>query len=178
MTRPPLLGVFFDAGNTLLVEEPGKHLWEMDIRPIPGALEVLASLKPLYRLGVISNTVGSGDAELDQALQRAGLRSLIDALVTSRDFGKAKPDPAIYAEGARRLGVPLEQTCMVGDRLDTDVAGALNAGIPAVWLRHPGAEPRPGLAPAHVITALAELPGWLMGLKGNLPDRRYTQEGQ
>lgn len=157
----PLQGIFFDAGNTLLVEEPGKHLWEMAIRPIPDALEVLTVLKRRYRLGIISNTVGSGDAELVDALEKAGIRDLIDALVTSRDFGSAKPNPAIYVEGARRLGVPLEETVMVGDRLDTDVAGALNAGIPAVWLRHPGAIAIPGIAPTHVIERLAELPAWL-----------------
>ena len=157
----PLQGIFFDAGNTLLVEEPGKHLWEMALIRIPDALEVLAALKPYYRLGVISNTVGSGDAELADVLEKAGIRRLIDALVTSRDFGKAKPDPAIYAEGARRLGVSLDQTLMVGDRLDTDVAGALNAGIPAIWLRHPGASAIPGIAPTHVIERLAELPPWI-----------------
>jgi HAD superfamily hydrolase (TIGR01509 family) len=162
-----LEGVFFDAGNTLLVEEAGKHLWEMAIRPIPDVLEVLPALKLRYRLGVISNTVGSGDAELAEALEKAGIRHLIDALVTSRDFGKAKPDPAIYAEGARRLGVPLAATVMVGDRLDTDVAGALNAGIPAIWLRHPDAVALAGISPTHVITRLAELPGWL--------DATYTQ---
>ncbi len=154
-------GIFFDAGNTLVVEEPGKHLWEMAITPIPDALAVLAALKPHYRLGVISNTVGSGDAELVEALEKAGIRPFIDALVTSRDFGVAKPDPEIYAEGARRLGVPLDATLMVGDRLDTDVAGALRAGIPAVWLRHAGATPIPGIAPTHVIDRLAELPAWL-----------------
>ncbi|HEX9095891.1 MAG TPA: HAD family hydrolase [Candidatus Dormibacteraeota bacterium] len=159
--RKPLAGVFFDAGNTLLVEEPGKHLWEMAMTPIPDVLEVLTTLKPRYRLGVISNTVGSGDAELADALEKAGILGLIDAMVTSRDFGTAKPDPAIYAEGARRLGVPLEETVMVGDRLDTDVAGALNAGIAGVWLRHPGALPFPGISPTHVIDRLAELPGWL-----------------
>ena len=92
------------------------------------------------------------------------------ATLTSRDFGKAKPDPAIYAEGARRLGVPLDETVMVGDRLDTDVAGALNAGIPGIWLRHPGAVAIPGIAPTHVIDGLAELPGWLDATY--VPDRR------
>jgi HAD superfamily hydrolase (TIGR01509 family) len=159
--RKPLAGVFFDAGNTLLVEEPGKHLWEMAITPMADVFEVLTALKAHYRLGVISNTVGSGDAELAEALERAGIRELIDALVTSRDFGKAKPDPAIYAEGARRLGVPLDETVMVGDRLDTDIAGALKAGIPGIWLRHPGAIAIPGIAPTHVIDGLAELPAWL-----------------
>jgi putative hydrolase of the HAD superfamily len=164
----PLAGVFFDAGNTLMVEEPGKHLWEMAITPIPDVFEVLTALKPRYRLGVISNTVGSGDAELADALEKAGILQLIDAMVTSRDFGKAKPDPAIYAEGARRLGVPLNETVMVGDRLDTDIAGALNAGIPGVWLRHPGAVAIPGIAPTHVIDGLAELPEWL--------DATYVQD--
>jgi putative hydrolase of the HAD superfamily len=168
--RKPLAGVFFDAGNTLMVEEPGKHLWEMAITPIPNVLEVLTALKARYRLGVISNTVGSGDAELTEALQKAGLWQLIDAMVTSRDFGKAKPDRAIYAEAARRLGVPLDETVMVGDRLDTDVAGALNAGIPAIWLRHPGAIAVPGIVPTHVIDGLAELPDWLDATY--VPDRR------
>jgi FMN phosphatase YigB (HAD superfamily) len=158
---PRIQGVFFDAGNTLVVEEPGKHLWEMAIIPIDGAIDVLRALKAHYRLGVISNTVGSGDAELEEALEKAGMRPLIDALVTSRDFGKAKPDPAIYVEGARRLGVPLAATVMVGDRLDTDVAGALNAGIPGIWLKHPGAVALAGISPTQVITRLAELPAWL-----------------
>src|SRR5207245_8451486 len=114
-----------------------------------------------YRLGVISNTVGSGDAELADALEKAGILGLIDAMVTSRDFGKAKPDPAIYVEGARRLGVPLDETVMVGDRLDTDVAGALNAGIPGIWLKHPGAVALAGISPTQVITQRAEFAAWV-----------------
>jgi len=168
--RRPLAGVFFDAGNTLLVEEPGKHLWEMAMTPMADVVEVLTALKTRYRLGVISNTVGSGDAELADALEKARILGLIDAMVTSRDFGKAKPDPAIYVEGARRLGVPLDETVMVGDRLDTDVAGALNAGIAGVWLRHPGAIPIPGIEPTHVIDRLGELPGWLDATY--VPDRQ------
>jgi putative hydrolase of the HAD superfamily len=166
----PLAGIFFDAGNTLLVEEPGKHLWEMAMTPIPDVLEVLTALKPRFRLGVISNTVGSGDAELADALEKAGILRLIDAMITSRDFGKAKPNPAIYVEAARRLGVPLDETVMVGDRLDTDVAGALNAGIPGIWLRHPGAIAIPGIAPTHIIDGIAELPAWLDATY--VPDRR------
>ncbi|HEY9287969.1 MAG TPA: HAD family hydrolase [Candidatus Dormibacteraeota bacterium] len=156
-----LQGIFFDVGNTLVVEEPGLHLWEMQLEPMAGALETLTALHGRYRLGVISNTVGSGDAEVADVLAQVGLRTLIDALVTSRDFGRAKPDPAIYAEAARRLGVPLEQTCMVGDRLDTDVAGALRAGIAAIWLQHPGAVPIDGITPTHVITQLSDLAAWL-----------------
>ena len=161
---PALRGIFFDFGNTLIEEEPGKHLWEMAVTPLPHALEVLTQLKPRYRLGIISNTVGSGDVELSAVLEQAGMRHLIDALVTSRDFGRAKPDAAIYAEGARRLGVPLAQTCMVGDRLDTDIAGALNAGIPGIWLRKDNELPNPTITPTRTIESLGELPGCADGL--------------
>lgn len=161
MASPGLRGILFDVGNTLIVEEPGKHMWEMAVTPLPDALEVLATLKSRYRIGIISNTVGSGDRELAEVLSRAGMTDLIDSLVTSRDFGRAKPDPAIYIEGARRLGVPLSLTCMVGDRLDTDVAGAINSGIPSIWLRHPGAAPNAEIVPTHVITGLKEIPPWL-----------------
>jgi FMN phosphatase YigB (HAD superfamily) len=154
-------GVFFDVGNTLIVEEPGKHLWEMAVTPVSGAAEVLMAIRSHFRIGIISNTVGSGDKEISAVLERAGLLTLIDSLVTSRDFGVAKPDPEIYLEGARRLGVPLLETCMVGDRLDTDIAGALRVGIPGVWLRHQGAEAIPGIVPTHIISSLDELPGWL-----------------
>ena len=161
MTRSRLQGVFFDVGNTLVMEEPGLHLWEMQLQPVAGAVETLTLLHARYRLGVISNTVGSGDAEVAEVLEKVGLRGMIDALVTSRDFGRSKPDPSIYREAARRLGVPLELTCMVGDRLDTDIAGALRAGIPGVWLQHPGSAAIDGITPTHTIQRLTELPTWL-----------------
>lgn len=82
MTRPTLKAIFFDFGNTLIEEEPGKHLWEMAVTPLPHALEVLTQLKPRFRLGIISNTVGSGDVELAAVLEQARMRHLIDALVT------------------------------------------------------------------------------------------------
>ncbi len=157
----PIRGINFDFGDTLIVEERGKHLWEMAALPLPGALEVLGTLKGRYRLGIISNTVGSGDVQLAQTLERVGMAQFIDAIVTSRDFGRAKPDPAIYAEAARRLGVPLGQTCMIGDRLESDVAGALKAGIPGIWLRHRKAAPVPGIEPTHTIRHLRELLDWL-----------------
>ena len=167
MSAPLLKGIFFDFGNTLIEEEPGKHLWEMVVAPLPHALEVLTELKLRFRLGIISNTVGSGDVELSAVLEKAGMRHLIDALVTSRDFGRAKPDAAIYAEGARRLGVPIGETCMVGDRLETDIAGALNAGIPGIWLRSAGGALVPGIAPTFTIESLRDLPACV--------DALYTQ---
>jgi FMN phosphatase YigB (HAD superfamily) len=158
---PALSAVLFDLGDTLVEEEPGKHLLEMALTPVPHAVELLTWLHARLRVGIVSNTVGSGDAEAWQALEGAGIRPFIDALVTSRDFGSAKPDRAIYAEAARRLQVPLETTCMVGDRLDTDIAGALRAGIPGIWLRRPRGRLIEGVEPSHTVGDLLEVREWL-----------------
>jgi FMN phosphatase YigB (HAD superfamily) len=156
-----IAGIFFDFGDTLVVEEPGKHLWEMAITPVAHAVDLLHWLRPRVRIGIVSNTVGSGDDDVWQVIALAGLRPYVDALVTSRDFGAAKPDPTIFQEAARRLGVPLAQTCMVGDRLDTDIAGAIRAGIPGIWLRHPHGRPVDGVVATQTITDLSQLRSWI-----------------
>lgn len=169
MSAHPIAGVLFDLGDTLVVEEPGKHLWEMALTPVGHALDLLRWLHPLVRIGIVSNTVGSGDADAWRVLDAAGMRAYVDALVTSRDFGAAKPDPAIFREAARRLAVPLDAACMVGDRLETDIAGARSAGIPGIWLRHPHARVVPGIVATHTITDLSQFRDWI--------DPRYARTG-
>ncbi len=47
---------------------------------------------------------------------------------------RGKPDPAIYALAAKRLGVTdLSRIVVVGDALETDVKGAASAGMPSIW---------------------------------------------
>jgi 4-nitrophenyl phosphatase len=40
-----------------------------------------------------------------------------------------KPNPGMYDQAIRRLGLQPEQTMMVGDRYDTDISGALTMGL-------------------------------------------------
>lgn len=58
-----------------------------------------------------------------------------------------KPEPHLFREGARKLGLPPEQLVMIGDQLETDVAGARAAGCAAAlvegvsrWRPPPNAE--------------------------------------
>jgi len=43
-----------------------------------------------------------------------------------------KPEPIIYRQAAQRLGLPLQNLTMVGDRVDTDIAGASGVGARGV----------------------------------------------
>jgi 4-nitrophenyl phosphatase len=43
-----------------------------------------------------------------------------------------KPEPWMYREALRRMGATPESSAMIGDRLDTDIAGAARAGLTTV----------------------------------------------
>ncbi len=43
-----------------------------------------------------------------------------------------KPEPRMYQEALRRMGATPETTAMIGDRIDTDIAGAAGVGLTTV----------------------------------------------
>jgi putative hydrolase of the HAD superfamily len=95
-----------------------------DVAPCLGALGG-------FRLGVITNGYGGQQRAKLAAL---GLDGRFEVVIASGDAGFAKPDPRIFRLAASRLGVAPGDCLMVGDNPDTDVAGALGAGMRAVWL--------------------------------------------
>ena len=104
---------------------------------------MLATLPSGVRLGLITN----GPSDLQRAKVIAlGLDSVFELVLVSGEFGVAKPDPSIFLHAAQQLGVTPAQCLMVGDNLDKDVAGALAAGMRAVWVQRPGG-PEAGKVP-------------------------------
>ena len=95
-------------------------------------IENLNSLRDQgYIVGIVSN-VPSGGKELADQL---GLSDSIDFAVTSSEVGCEKPDPRIFAEALRRAeATPPSNAVMVGDQIESDVNGAVAAGIQPVLL--------------------------------------------
>jgi HAD superfamily hydrolase (TIGR02253 family) len=117
--------------------------------------ETFNQLKPRYRLGLVTN--GASDTQRG-AIRALGIEELFDAIVISGEIGVQKPDASVFALAVRKLDVEAENTWHVGDNLRTDVAGALGAGLIAVWINRTGAsredtDPRPH----HEIRSLKEL---------------------
>ncbi|MCA9993595.1 MAG: HAD-IIA family hydrolase [Anaerolineales bacterium] len=69
-----------------------------------------------------------------------------------------KPGRVLFDEAVRRLGTRPEQTAMVGDRLETDIAGGQNAGLRTILLLS-GVTGREELArsPIHPDLVLADI---------------------
>lgn len=95
----------------------------------PGTREALHALAARVPLCALSN----GNADLDAI----GIGGLFSARVGAREFGAAKPDPAIFLHACEVLGHPPGNVLHVGDDLAADVKGAQAAGMPVCWI-HPG----------------------------------------
>jgi len=80
-----------------------------------------------YTLGIISNLTST--IEIPEWLDVDGLTPYFKAVVLSPILGIRKPDPAIYLEAARQVGIPPEKCVYIGDNLDRDVTGSKEAGF-------------------------------------------------
>ena len=94
----------------------------------PQVLNVVGNLRSRgIRLGVVSNCF----AEDVVAWPQCSPAPHFGCTVFSFEVGLAKPDPEIYREATRRLGVRAEDTCFIGDGMHEELAGAEHAGLRA-----------------------------------------------
>jgi putative hydrolase of the HAD superfamily len=98
----------------------------------PCVEDVLKQLSTQYRLAVLSNTMSDTPRIV---LQEKGLIGYFDLVVCSSDLGIRKPDPRIFQYVLDKLGVAAGEAVHVGDEVETDVAGATEAGIRAILVK-------------------------------------------
>lgn len=97
----------------------------------PGVRELLDALHEKYiRVGVCTDLLSYIQ---HRKLRRLGMMDDVDCLVTSEEAGVEKPAAGIFELCLKKLGLPAEEVCFVGDNLERDVKGSINAGMQAVW---------------------------------------------
>ena len=69
-------------------------------------------------------------------LAACGLRDYFDTIILSEDAGVNKPSPLYFDYAFKVSGANKDATLMIGDNLQTDIMGALNAGIDAMLFNH------------------------------------------
>jgi HAD superfamily hydrolase (TIGR01509 family) len=96
--------------------------------PRPDVSRVVLELSDRgYLLGIIANTIT--ETEIPDWLEQDHLTDYFKTVVLSSKLGIRKPNPEIYWEAARRIGVPPEKCAYVGDNLVRDVEGTQAAGF-------------------------------------------------
>jgi YjjG family noncanonical pyrimidine nucleotidase len=97
---------------------------------MPYAVEILNYLSASYKLSVITN----GFEEIQQMkLEASKLTPYFDYIITSQNAGCRKPSCDIFNFALSCNSIKHHQALMVGDNLITDIGGACNAYIDAVF---------------------------------------------
>ncbi len=96
---------------------------------LPGVQRALESCARLgWRIALASNS----PARLcELTLEKLGIASRFDAVISADHVIRGKPDPAIYVEAARRLGIPARE-CLAFEDSVTGVRAARAAGMGVV----------------------------------------------
>jgi len=90
-----------------------------------------------YLVGIISDLIGT--IEIDEWLDRDGIRDLFCTVQQSSVTMLRKPHPAIYFLALSEAGVRPEESCFVGDNLKRDIIGAKQSGFAGtVGAEYPG----------------------------------------
>lgn len=112
-------------------------------RPSEGILEVLDTLEAQHiKAGILSNNSFSG-AVMWEDLAKHNLAHRFSFVISSADYGFRKPSRRIFEIAIKKMGLPPGDIWFVGDRLDIDVAGAIDSGLCPVWY-NPRKEPHTG----------------------------------
>ncbi len=104
-------------------------------RAVPGAVELLERLKGNFKIAIVSNNFG---LEQKAKIDVCGLGKYLDVIVTSVEVGFTKPSPEIFRLALDKLGCSADEAVMIGDSWESDIVGARNAGIRAIWFNRYG----------------------------------------
>jgi len=146
----------FKIGDEPLARQMGEDF--LDALPtrnilFPYTIEILTYLRDKgYQLHMITN----GFQKTQQSkLENSGLTGFFGEVITSEGSNSLKPHKEIFEYAFRVTGAEPAESIMLGDSIEADIQGAINAGIDQVYINHLGVEP--AIKPTYTVSSLKEL---------------------
>ena len=131
-------------------------------RQLPAYPDAAPMLRALRARGLRTAILSNGEpGMLHEAVDAAGIASLLDAVLSVEDVRVFKPDPRVYGLAASTFGLSLPQMGFVSSNA-WDAQAAAAAGFQVFWCNRSGQPEEYGLGQsATVMQGLADLPGLL-----------------
>ncbi|HVO12990.1 MAG TPA: HAD family phosphatase [Vicinamibacteria bacterium] len=126
-------------------------LKERGLAALPGALEWLARLRAAGWKQALASSAPRPN--IDAVFEVLGLARWLDAVVSADEVGRGKPDPLLFLEAARRIGVAPEG-CVVVEDAPAGIEGARRAGMRSIGVL---SDHHPELLADLVVPSLATL---------------------
>lgn len=143
------------ADESLAKDISGKFLEILPTQKevFPHTFEILDYLtQKKYRLHLITN--GFERTQWSK-LRNSGLDKYFEHVITSEGSNSVKPNKEIFEFALHKAGAALSESIMIGDNLDADIQGAMNAGMDSIFVNHINATTE--IKPTYIVTHLREL---------------------
>lgn len=119
----------------------------------PHTVEILQYLtEKNYLLHLVTN--GFEQVQHNK-LKHANLSKFFKVVTTSEASNSLKPHKEIFLHALREAGAQTTESIMIGDNLDADIRGGMNAGLDTVFVNHLGVTTE--MQPTFTVTHLQEL---------------------
>lgn len=119
----------------------------------PDTKEVLQYLEDKgYQLHLITNGF---EKTQHSKLQCCGLDVFFKVVVTSECSNSIKPEREIFEYAMNQTGASVEESIMIGDSLEVDIAGAMGVGMDQIHVNYNGMEQ--DIKPTYTVKMLKEL---------------------
>lgn len=122
----------------------------------PGILDFLVEARKLFTLVVITN--GPEFSQVPK-VEQIRLAEYVDHIIIGGQEPEEKPARSIFDKALKLANCQAHEVVHVGDSLASDIAGALNSGITAVWIQHQQPlDAELGINPHHTLLHPNEMP--------------------
>lgn len=88
-------------------------------------------------------------------LNNSALAKYFTHVITSETSNSMKPQKEIFEYALKKINGNIEECIMIGDNINADIQGALNAGMDAIFVNHIKANH--SIKPTHTVYHLKEL---------------------
>ena len=143
------------ADDTLAKNMSTRFLDLLPTRTIlfPHAIEILEYLtNKKYELHLITNGF---EKTQHSKLKYSGLDKYFKEVITSEGSSSLKPNKEIFDYAFEKTGATPSESIMLGDSIEVDIIGAMNAGIDQVFINHLNIPI--DVKPTYVVRSLKEL---------------------
>ena len=170
MRNPEVLRKLFDANYTdtqcaELADRKEtlyrKRVKSHQVKLLPGVERLLGE----FRAAGWPQAIGSSAPRrnLDLLLESAGVADYFGAIVSGDDVSNGKPDPEVFLEGARQLGVEAAD-CLVLEDAEAGVRAAVAAGMVCIAVLSGHLHTRESLTDAGAVRVVDSLEGLTLPL--------------
>ncbi|REG85720.1 pyrimidine 5'-nucleotidase [Marinomonas pollencensis] len=124
--------------------------------PLPGAKALMTHLSEESIKSII---ITNGFTQLQKVrLERTRFDQYFPHVIISEEVGVAKPHLAIFDHALNKIGNPdRKKVLMVGDTLESDILGGINAKLDTCWLNHHNKTHPEHIKPTYQVNSLHEL---------------------